>query len=238
MASLTHPAGQSRRQEASGWLPSGRRPCAYSTRRAEPLWAAPLNYTPSFDYAQDCILPESVLEVTMAAQEKHRVVDPYLHYISATAIIHKDGKYLITKRSPQKKVFPNKWTVPGGKLDAGDYLNIPKTTPSAWYGAVAMALKREVKEEVNLEIKNTRYLIDMTLLGTDNIPTVVLSFSADYESGEVVLDKDAVKYAWVTAKEAEQYDLIEGIYEEIVMADKLIKGADPETVKFEPRQYK
>jgi hypothetical protein len=41
----------------------------------------------------------------------------------------------------------------------------------------------------------------------------------------------------VTVEEAEKYDLIEGIYEEIVMADKLLKGQDPKIVKFEPRKY-
>lgn len=58
-----------------------------------------------------------------------------------------------------------------------------------------------------------------------------------YKSGEVKLDSDAVDHASVTVEEAEKYELIEGIYEEIVMADKLINGADPRTVKFEPRKY-
>ena len=163
--------------------------------------------------------------------------DPHLHYLSATAIIHKHGKFLIIKRSPHKKVFPNKWTVPGGKLDRNDYLNLPKTTPSAWYGAVENALKREVKEEVNLEISNIRFLIDMILIGTNKMPTIVLSFYATYKSGQTKLDKDAVEYAWVTTKQAASYDFIEGIYEEIVMADKIIKGTNPSRVKFKPRKY-
>lgn len=163
--------------------------------------------------------------------------DPHLHYVSATAIIHKDGKYLITKRSPTEKAFPNMWTVPGGRISVEDYINLPKPTPSAWYGAVEEALKREVKEEVNLEIENVRFLIDMTLIRPDGVPVVVLSFYADYKAGEVKLDSDAVDHTWVTVKEAEKYELIEGIYEEIVMADKLIKGFDPPTVKFEPRKY-
>lgn len=163
--------------------------------------------------------------------------DPYLHYISVTAIVHKDGKYLITKRSPKEKAFPNKWTVPGGKISVDDYKNLPKTTPSAWYGAVELALRREVKEEVNLEIENIRYLIDMTLIRPDGIPIVVLSYLADWANGEVKLDDDATDYAWVSIKDAEKYDLIEGIFEEIVMADKILQGADPSSIKFEPRKY-
>ena len=41
----------------------------------------------------------------------------YLHEVAITAIIVKDGKYLITRRSPNKKRFPGMWTVPGGKLE-------------------------------------------------------------------------------------------------------------------------
>ena len=40
----------------------------------------------------------------------------YLHEVAITAIIVKNGKYLITKRSPNKKRWPNLWTVPGGRL--------------------------------------------------------------------------------------------------------------------------
>jgi isopentenyldiphosphate isomerase len=54
-----------------------------------------------------------------------------LHRIVSTAIIYKDGKYLIVKRSPDKKVFPGKWTVPGGGLETTDYINTKKTTKEA-----------------------------------------------------------------------------------------------------------
>jgi len=173
--------------------------------------------------------------------------DSHLHYIAITAIIHKDGRYLITKRSPNEKAFPNMWTVPGGRIDAKDYVDTPKNTPSAWYGEVENTLRREVREEVNLEIENIKYLVDMTLLRPDGIPVVVLSYYADYKtpevsstsykSGEVKLDDDATEFAWVTPEEAEKYELIEGIYEEIVMADKFRRGVSFSSVKFEPRKY-
>ena len=51
-----------------------------------------------------------------------------LHEVVTTAIIVKDGKYLITKRSAMKPRFPNMWTVPGGKLEVDDYRNLPKDT--------------------------------------------------------------------------------------------------------------
>ena len=75
------------------------------------------------------------------------------------------------------------------------------------------------------------------VLSAGDVPILVLSYYAEYVSGEVKIDEDTVEFAWVTVAEAGKYDLIEGIYEEIVMADKILKGADPRTVKFEPRTY-
>ncbi len=45
-----------------------------------------------------------------------------LHRITSTAIIHKNGKFLITQRSLDKKAFPGKWVVPGGGLEVDDYI--------------------------------------------------------------------------------------------------------------------
>ncbi|MDP6642229.1 MAG: hypothetical protein QGF74_02525 [Candidatus Nanoarchaeia archaeon] len=44
-----------------------------------------------------------------------------LHYVVATAIIVKNDKYIILKRSEREKAYPGKWTVPGGKLERKDY---------------------------------------------------------------------------------------------------------------------
>lgn len=132
----------------------------------------------------------------------------------------------MTKRSPQKKVHPNKWTVPGGGLNTDDYINRPQTHGNAgWYGAVEEALLREIKEEVNVKIGKAKYLLDLTFIRPDGIPVLVLSYYAPYIGGEVRLDEDAVEYRWVTPKEAKKLDLIAGIYEEIVEVDKQLKKA-------------
>lgn len=147
-----------------------------------------------------------------------------VHYVAATAIIGKDGKYLITKRAAWEKLFPNEWTVPGGKLELGDYSSLPKSTKNQWYNIMEVLLKREIAEEVNLKIKNIRYLCDLVFIRHDQIPVVTLSFYADYAGGKVKLSDDMTEFAWVTSKEAKKYQLIEGIYEEILMADKLLAG--------------
>jgi len=152
------------------------------------------------------------------------IQDRELHRIAITAIIYNDkGQYLVTKRSPTKKAFPNKWTVPGGGLEVDDYINDTPTTQAVqWYGALEKTLRREVREEVNVEIDKPLYLMDLTFIRPDNIPVLVLSYYAKYISGEVKLDDDAVDYKWATLAEAKELDMIDGIWEEIELVDKII----------------
>ena len=98
-----------------------------------------------------------------------------LHEVVITAIVSKDGKYLVTQRSMKEKRFPGFWTVPGGKLE------------------------------------------------------LVISCIADYASGEVKLQEDeADNFVWVTLKEAKNYNLIDGIFDELVLADKKRRGIKEE----------
>lgn len=151
--------------------------------------------------------------------------DKELHRIATTCIIYNaERKYLVTKRSPTKKVHPNKWTVPGGGLSTDDYTSREQSHGNAgWYGAIEVALLREIQEEVNVEIGKPKYLLDMAFIRPDGIPVLVLSYYAPYVSGEVVLDADAVEYKWVTLEEAKSLDLIAGIYEEIEEVENLLK---------------
>ena len=146
-----------------------------------------------------------------------------LHRITSTAIIYNnEGKFLITRRSLNKKNFPGKWTVPGGGLETDDYINTPKTTKDHWYLAVENSLRREIKEEVNLEVGKIKYLLDIAFIMGDGTTAIILSFYCPYQSGQVKLDEDSIDFAWVGYEEAKKYDLVEGLLEEIEMVDKIL----------------
>lgn len=149
-----------------------------------------------------------------------------LYEVAITVIVVKDGKYLITRRSMQEKKWPGKWTVPGGKLEQSDYAGIPKDTPNAWYNIVEAVARKEVREEVGVEIENIRYVTSLVATYKPEDPhLLVLSMMADWKSGDVILlEEEADQYAWVTLEEAKGYDLIAGIYPELVMADKFLEG--------------
>lgn len=149
----------------------------------------------------------------------------YLHEIAITAIIVKDGKFLITQRAKTKKRFPGRWTVPGGKLDTSDYLSLPKDTQFYWYNVLERTLKREVKEEVGIEIDNIEYLTSLATIHQDGSPSLVISCLANYVSGEIQMQPEETEaFVWVSLEEAKNYDLIDGIYDELVMAEKKRTG--------------
>lgn len=148
-----------------------------------------------------------------------------LHEVVVTAIVVKDGKYLITRRSPLKKRFGGMWTVPGGKLETSDYVNLPKDTKDYWYNVLEQVLRREVKEEVGLGIKNIEYVTSLATVHSDGAPSLVISCMADWEGGKVVLQENETdQFAWVSLEEAKGYELIDGIYDELQIADARRRG--------------
>jgi len=101
--------------------------------------------------------------------------DGKAHYIVATAIIVKDGKFLIAKRAAHEKAFPNRWTVPGGKLNTSEYTNRNPDAKELWYNVVEDLVTREVKEEAGLEIFEWDYVTSLTYVRPDNYPCIIIS---------------------------------------------------------------
>jgi len=156
-----------------------------------------------------------------------------LHEIAITAIVAKDDKYLIIRRSRSKTRFPGMWTVPGGKLEMNDYLKLPKDTKYYWYNVLEKTLKREVKEETGIRIDNIEYVTSLATVHEDGRSSIVISCLANYVSGKVRLQNDeADDFAWVNLNEAKRYDLIDGIYDELAMAERKKEGAKIEWKRF------
>ena len=154
------------------------------------------------------------------------MADERLHYIVVTGIVIKDGKYLIAKRSEEEAAFPGLWTVPGGKITREDYINTPKDTADSWYNVLEKAVVREVGEEAGLEVENIRYLLSLTYLRSDNIPTMIISLYCDYKAGEVDLSEELTEHNWVSAGELEDYHFVPGLREEIELVDELLRSGE------------
>jgi len=152
-----------------------------------------------------------------------------LHEVVVTAIIVKDEKYLITRRVLTKKRFPGIWTVPGGRLETSDYIHLPKETKDYWYNVLEQVLRREVKEETGLVIKNIEYVTSLATIHADGAPSLVISCMAEWQKGKVKLQKEETdQFAWVSLKEAKKYKLLDGLYDELCMTDALKHGKKSE----------
>jgi 8-oxo-dGTP pyrophosphatase MutT (NUDIX family) len=147
-----------------------------------------------------------------------------VHYVAVTGIIRKDDKFLICKRSANEKAFPNKWCVPGGKIEHSDFINTPKDTSSHWLGIFEKVLRKEIKEETSLDIKNIGYVSSLCFIRPNGHSSIIVSLYADHAHGEVQLAEDELsEHAWVTLEEAKKYDLIENIYEQLEQVEEIYK---------------
>ncbi len=159
-----------------------------------------------------------------------------LHYVVVTGILlNKEGKFLITKRAQWEKAFPGRWTVPGGKLEVLDYALRKKDTPHHWYNIFENLLRREIKEEVGVGIKNIGYVTSMVYIREDNIPCLIVSLYAeltDEEFSIIKLCPALTDFAWVSLEEAKNYDLIEGIYEELEILNKKLMNGEMNEIQF------
>ncbi len=148
------------------------------------------------------------------------------HYVVATCILVNDGRFLIAKRAAFEKAFPNKWTVPGGTLETSDYKNRPLDTGCQWYNILEIICKRELEEEVGIKVDKIKYLTSLIFIRPDGIPTLVASMFAHTECEAVRLSEELTQHAWVTLEQAKDYDLIDGIYEELELLEKHLKGEE------------
>ena len=113
----------------------------------------------------------------------------------AVLILHFDGKILLQKRSKSAKRFPEKWGLFGGGIEEGE---CPET-----------GLKREIKEELNLELKKVRDIYDIKYkLPEKNEQGTIYTFYSDYHNEKLSLNEgDELK--WVPIDKVLTYDLSE-----------------------------
>jgi 8-oxo-dGTP pyrophosphatase MutT (NUDIX family) len=171
----------------------------------------------------------------MAQKNKSKTEERKLFKVIITAIVAKDGKYLVLQRAGWEKKFPLRWTVPGGKLSTEDYIHRRKDTPDYWYNVLEETLRREVAQESGVKIKNIRYVTSLADARPDMDPSLVISCLADYAGGKIKMDDSMVDYRWVDLKDARKIDLIEGIYDELVLADKMLRGEVKKDLKIKHR---
>jgi 8-oxo-dGTP diphosphatase len=112
-------------------------------------------------------------------------------YVGMAAIIEKDDKYLILKRSEEKDFAPNSWETVTGRLDADE--------------SPVDGILREVEEETKLKVE-VLYPLDVGFFyrGGKEFPMVFISFYCKYLKGDVSITWEHSEFKWITLDEAIQ----------------------------------
>ena len=109
------------------------------------------------------------------------------------AIIIKNGKYFIAQRNRNKHMGLS-WEFPGGKVEKEETFEI--------------ALKREIKEELNIEI-NIKNKLGEENYQDDKINVKLHYFICSHFNGEIILNEHEDS-AWITKNEFKNYNFAEG----------------------------
>ena len=132
-----------------------------------------------------------------------------------------DGRCLILKRDKRETVHPERYAVPGGKLEWED-LDLKNPTRLNgevldYENAIEELLKREAMEEAGIEMQDGLvYINSVAFVRPDEVPVVLVKFAAKYKSGEVKVEQGSfTDHAWVDSEEVKSYECIDGIKEEV-----------------------
>lgn len=114
--------------------------------------------------------------------------------IVASALIEKNQKYLLTKEILEDgKEY---WIIPGGKIEFGE--NMIDT------------VKREIKEEINLDIDEIKFLDFKEAVYTNhNYHTIIFFFSAKPQSEKIILDEKILDAKFFSKDEMKELNLVE-----------------------------
>lgn len=114
-----------------------------------------------------------------------------LHVVAVSAIVKKDDKYLLARRSYVDDQSPGAWSFPGGKVENEVGKNI-----------LQEALKREVFEEVGVEITDDIELIyNDSFIRSSGDFVIMFTFICHWKSGEAKPLEDQAEVIWLTAEE-------------------------------------
>lgn len=110
--------------------------------------------------------------------------EKYITILSVGAFIfNQDKELLIVKKSPEEQIDAGLWTIPGGKIYPQEH--------------ILVGLKREVLEEVGLEIESIEWI------GEDVFQNRNSMFHAEHfmcktKNTSVALEKKLTEYKWIS----------------------------------------
>jgi len=115
-------------------------------------------------------------------------------YPAMKAIILKNGKVLIMKRSMKEDHAQVLWDIPGGKIDFGE--------------DPIDCLNREVMEESGIKIEIIKLLRVWSFLKDSKTQIIGITMLCKYKSGEVKISEEHTEFKWIKPEEIKKYDTV------------------------------
>jgi 8-oxo-dGTP diphosphatase len=132
-------------------------------------------------------------------------------FVAGHALIEREGKYLVTRRSKLSTYMPCKWDIPGGIVEPGE--------------TIEETVHREVREETGLTIQIEHVIY--AYANRDQLPirqTFQIVYLCKYKNGKITLDpSEHDAYKWLA------YDDIANL-EMIDFLRGLVKSYNPVTI--------
>jgi len=145
-------------------------------------------------------------------------VDPAIERrVVVVGLIHNArGEWLLCKMPLDRGVFPGQWGLPGGGIEAGEQAEA--------------ALRRELREEVGLEVSEIEPLLFTDGLYTKRFPggasrpiyMIFLVYKCQAADEVVTLNPEFEQYAWVAQDSLMEYELN---VETVKTFSRLIEGS-------------
>jgi len=126
---------------------------------------------------------------------KPKESDINTHVVAVFAFVEKDGKVLLSKRSHDDPQSPGIWFIPGGKVDM-----------EKGSGILEKTLRREVMEEVGIEISDEIKLIENEgFFRVSGHHVVGLHFLCKWKNGVAKPLEDQEEVRWFTKDELKDF---------------------------------
>ena len=124
---------------------------------------------------------------------------------AVAVIVNPDNKILLLKRADNKDIWmPNKWALVGGGIEKNE-------TP-------LQAIKREISEEIGLEIK--KFIEPFTITRKSDSIEHVFACRYDGDPTDVTLNDENTNYGWYDTEEMKYLDIVPHLLEYITIAFK------------------
>jgi len=125
--------------------------------------------------------------------------------IASHGLIKKGDKFLVTRRALVNDYMPGFWDIPGGTIEFGE--------------DTVDALKREIQEEVNLEVEPGKILFAYGYVSSSVRHQFQLVYECEYLSGEIKLNpEEHDEFKWVNLSDIgslKKIAFLENLYKEL-----------------------